>query len=566
MKNLTRTAVNVFAVIEDFRQGSSDILAGLTPFFEPLLSEARGKIFDPSEFASIVRATYKWNFTSDIAEEFVPRFVSLGWLTADDPNRDNGPYTITTEDRAVTEKESLILARFDEIAQDFKEFAEGLSPLTALNRTAEDYKDMLIEWLLYVDAYSEANLDFEITTEKSKSGKLYQKVDIPRTTSLQNDDEYLCARFVEDAIKRDGQISETLCKVASVGLLTEVVQDFVRPSTAIQSSDLVVYLDAPIAMELIGVSGKAAQENILPIVKTLQSIGISVRIFSISIDEITRNLRAVLAETNRTGPTARALAQGSVLEAFVRAVADDPVPTLNEYGVAVTERSLKSNPAEQPYFDEERYQELYSGLTFQFDKPVAREHDASVTTFIMRMRKGRSSRDLFASKFVLLTRNGVFAQQAKRTCSDLAAMNPHSVPPVVHRRVLATAAWLRTGFSDDTAQVPKRLLLASCERVLSIKPNVVHAVKKFSENLNEDKAAQLDTLLAQDRSTQLLMDKTLGISQVVSSENISILFDEMISPYLDDQKADYEEQLKEARLQGKRDTAKERKKFKRPPR
>lgn len=554
--------MNVFAVIEDFRQGSSDILTGLTPFFEPLLLERYGQTFDPNTFAGTVRDRYKWNFTSDIAEELIPRFVSMGWLTADDNNRDSGPYTVTIPERQNTEAENRVLAQFESIAESFRSFAESLSPLTALNRSIEDYKDILIEWLLYVDAYSEANLDFTVETVQSETGKLYQRADIPRTTSLGNDDEYLCARFVEQAIEQDDKIAEVLCQIASIGLLTEVVQDFVRPTTAVDASDLIVYLDAPIAMEMIGVSGKAAQENVLPVIEALQSIGVAVRIFSISVDEISRNLRAVLAETNRTGPTARALAQGSVLEAFVRTVAANPISTLEEYGVDVTERSLTSNPGELSFFDNERYQELYTSLTFQFDKPAAREHDASVASFIVRMRRGRWSPDIFDAKYLLLTRNGIFAQQTKKACLGLAATNPRAVPPVVHRRVLATAAWLRTGLTQNAEQIPKRLLLASCERVLSIKPGVVRAVKKFSDELNEKKAAQLDTLLAQDRSAQLLMDKTLGVSQVVSAENISELFDEMVSPYLEDQKEEHEAHLKSVEQENKKKIAAERQKTK----
>lgn len=102
MKNLTRSALNVFAILENFKDGSSDILDSLAPFFEPILQQHRGELFVPEEFAMQVQNAYKWNFLPDIAEEFIPRFISRGWLQAANPNRPAGPYTISVGERALT--------------------------------------------------------------------------------------------------------------------------------------------------------------------------------------------------------------------------------------------------------------------------------------------------------------------------------------------------------------------------------------------------------------------------------------------------------------------------------
>lgn len=36
MRDLTKTAVNVYAILKDFRGETKDYLVGLLPFFEPL--------------------------------------------------------------------------------------------------------------------------------------------------------------------------------------------------------------------------------------------------------------------------------------------------------------------------------------------------------------------------------------------------------------------------------------------------------------------------------------------------------------------------------------------------
>lgn len=99
--------------------------------------------------------------------------------------------------------------------------------------------------------------------------------------------------------------------------------------------------------------------------------------------------------------------------------------------------------------------------------------------------------------------------------------------PAIHQRQLATAVWLRTGLSDSEPEIPRRYLLAACERVLELKKNVVDQVRTVARSLTPDKAQQLDLLLTQDRSAQLLMDKTLGATNVVNASNIEPLIDEM---------------------------------------
>jgi hypothetical protein len=156
-----------------------------------------------------------------------------------------------------------------------------------------------------------------------------------------------------------------------------------------------------------------------------------------------------------------------------------------------------------------------------------REHDCAIVTQIMRMRGGLNVSDIFQAKHVLLTRNALLAQSARKYCVDRDLMPSHSVSPAMHQRQLATAVWLRTGLGKGEDDVPRRYLLAACERVLELKKNVVDQVRIVARNLTPEKAEQLDLLLTQDRSVQVLMDKTLGLSNVVSSSNIEGLIDTM---------------------------------------
>jgi hypothetical protein len=121
----------------------------------------------------------------------------------------------------------------------------------------------------------------------------------------------------------------------------------------------------------------------------------------------------------------------------------------------------------------------------------------------------------------------LLCESAKQFCISGGLNAKTSVGPAIHQRQLATAIWLRTGLSDIQQDIPRRYLLAACERVLELKKSVVDQVRIISRTLTPEKAQQLDLLLTQDRSTQLLMDKTLGSSNVVNANNIEPLLEEM---------------------------------------
>ena len=508
--SLTRSTARIYGALTGLGNGSTDLLERLLPFFEPILRPIQGHVFDLDEFARNVRDAYKWNFNTDVVEVFVPRLVGAGWLTAVIPAVEQTNYTVTLPDQILNvEIEASAERQLRALAEKFQTFAVALDSFSPIPSTVEQFEEILIEWLLYVEAFSEKNLDFSTRTVKDPSGTLRQVVDVPRTTTLKDEETFLCARFVEHAIKSDPEASETLARIASIGLLTEVIQDFVKPNTPVETSNLAVYLDAPVAMEFLGVSGRAARENTEPVLAELQRIGASVRIFGQSVEEIGLNLKAVLGNPRPTGPTAQALARGEVLPDYVKQVSVNPGLFLEDAGIRVSHRTLDQYPNEHAYFSGEHRDEIYGALTFQ-QNYNARAHDADVTTLIMRRRRGYEERDIFKSRFLLMTRNGLLAQLVRRRCVESGLIAPSSIPPVVHRRVVTASMWLRTGLGASDLEMPKRLLLANCERVLAIRPSVVDAVKRLTDALgDEEKVRQLDVLVNQHRSAQMLMHRCL---------------------------------------------------------
>lgn len=429
----------------------------------------------------------------------------------------------------MAENEIRIGQRLSAAIEEFQAFVSKLSPLSLASKTTDEWSDILVEWLVSIDAYTEDVLRHHAITATKNEGQIGLSVVQPEGGRLGTDEKYLCARFVKHLADKSSPYLADLCKIASVGLLTEVIQDFQKPTTHVNRTSLVVHLDAPVALDLLGVSGLSAQENIRPLIVQLQAIGAQVRIFRNSIEELTRVLSAMLARppSQRTGPTADALRRNQTSEAYVRSVISNPDQELRRFNILVTDRSLAQFPNEHAFFPKEIYDEFYSRIRWQLEN-APRTHDASVVAFVMRMRGANNSPDIFSSRHILITRNGILAQSTRRFCLDRDLINRRSCPPVIHQRQLATAIWLRTGFNTgESAEIPRRYLLAACERVLELKKSVVDQVRLAARGLTPEKAEQLELLLTQDRSTQILMDQTLGMSHLVSSTNVDALVDTM---------------------------------------
>jgi hypothetical protein len=94
MSAVTRHALRVYSALAELKGNSEDILDALIRFFEPVLEVMNGKVFDPALFAVGVQKLYRWRFTADIAENFIPRLVRKGFLVRHTGSRRQGVYTV----------------------------------------------------------------------------------------------------------------------------------------------------------------------------------------------------------------------------------------------------------------------------------------------------------------------------------------------------------------------------------------------------------------------------------------------------------------------------------------
>lgn len=549
MSLLTQRALRVYSVLNSYNAESGDVLDSLLPFFEPILAKLTGTDFNPQLFAKHVSETYRWNFTADVAEEFIPRFKARGWIKQTSFGKNVSHYTVSYDDPKGLKAASIpndVESLLPKIVREFRSLISKLSPLFEVSKTDDELSNILVEWLVSIDAYSEDILHSKVMKTNTIGSTIGLSIDLEEGDCLASEDKYLCARFIKVLFQKKSPLLKDLCRIASIGLLTEVIQDFQKPVSRVNKTSVNVYLDGPIALDLLGTSGREAAASIRPLVERLRAIGASVRIFRVSVEEMTNALEAVLKRpiTDRTGPTADALRRNEAIEPYVRAVAAGPAEFLTKYGVSIVDRALDQYPGEHEHFSKDQYNELLGRMNWHIEF-WPREHDSYLITQIMRMRRSTQTRDLFQTKHIAITKNARLSQLSRVFGMEKGLLSQNSIPAIIHQRQLATAIWLRTGMTDEDADIPKRMLLAACEKVLELKKGVVDQVRYIARSLTTDAAEQIEMLLTQDRSAQVLMDKTLGVSSVVNASNMPALIEDMRKSLVADIEAESKAEIKE---------------------
>jgi hypothetical protein len=544
---LSAKAVRVFATVEVLRDSQADVRHALATLFEPDLAAFNGELFDPAKLATLINREYRLGLTADVIAGFVEIFKERGWLKQVLANERSAFVVDCGLDASVPQDQSRFQSQAAEVAGEFREFISAISPLSQVKRSDEELIDDLVDWLMQLDRASEGEM--RAVAASYKVGKrMFLDLSDPIESNAPSEAAFLSARFIDHLFRTKSKHTTFLVELGEVGLITEVVRDFQKPTAAVKKTDLLIYLDAPLAMDFLGLSGSAQQENIASILSGVTALGGKIRIFRQSVQEMQAALSAVLARpvADRTGPTAEALRRREVLEAYVRQVASNPDRALEIAKITILDQSLEAFPNEHKYFSREAVDLLYAQIGW-VREDAARFHDASIAALAMRKRTGRTSSDLFETKHVVVTRNPTFPSLARRIAREFNYIGPNHVGPLIHQRQLATALWLRVGARTDQ-EIPRRYILSACRRVLTLRKNIVEKVHQLKSNLSEQQASQLELLLSENRSTQVLMDKTMGSAALIDSSNIGLLLEEMRKAQIEEHTKQSNAKLKETEV------------------
>jgi hypothetical protein len=127
MSTVTRHALRVYSALSGLKGSGDDVLDALIPFFEPILEVMNGKIFDPRLFAVGVQKLYRWRFTADIAEHFIPRLLRKDYLIRHAASAGKAVYTVKFSPQPPSTENLPVSELLKQIVDEFVKFPARIS-------------------------------------------------------------------------------------------------------------------------------------------------------------------------------------------------------------------------------------------------------------------------------------------------------------------------------------------------------------------------------------------------------------------------------------------------------
>lgn len=491
-------------------KNSQDFYANLLPFFEPFVAARRKKVFSVAEMMDYSRRELLLPISDDIAALFISKMVNIGWLSPEARGEDSSLYRCVYNEQVVND-ETLV-----EIERELSRLIQALRKfLLDVEAPFEQLSDRQLEDVFLKFLVSQMGSGGESPSESESS-----PTDRPNDVRI----EYWIARFISHCAMREPDKFKIIQKLGGIALVSEALVELRSPTFGGKSKkDLFLYIDGPLLMDYMGLSGKRHKENAGFVIDRMREMGFQFGCFRHTCDEVRDNLFGVLQRSpaERTGPTGIALNAKEVREDFVSLVCGNVEHYVKELTrITVFPQRKEQFKHQDKFMPDSVYFRLSERMPSQ--TPVARERDAESIAIVMRRRAGHESNNVFESKFILLTSNPRLVAGANEILREHRVMTQSRaiVGPAVHQRVLAGLLFANFGVADRT-EASRRQLLAACARVVALRPRVLERVRQQVGLLkSQEERAIFDALVIQPRASEVLMDYAVGQGKTISPENI----------------------------------------------
>jgi hypothetical protein len=282
--------------------------------------------------------------------------------------------------------------------------------------------------------------------------------------------------------------------------------------------DTIFILDAPILLDMLGFGGPSRKMSIDGCLKILRERGGRVATLGHCLEEMTDIFNEILEQPGpqRHGLIGDALRSNPALAERARQVAGEPGKAVKAANVDVLLFD-RNSPMNQGHFPDALIDRFAQCAAWRGQaEQMQRYRDAWSVACIMRRRQNDHSHDVFQSKFVMLTRNGTFAEFSRAFVRANLGVPASACGPVVDTKTLAASVWMRFG-SAEYSDLPRTYLMCACDRILATDGDLLsRAARKLSQLEGQEIAA---ALLSSERAVLDLVVSTGGSADVLDGAN-----------------------------------------------
>lgn len=521
---LPHSALLFMAAVEEARLSAQGPFRAIAPLFRIALEPQRGQFLNVTQVTANLEPLLGNNFTEHALEAFVPQLVKMGWLVEERAGDGKAAYRVPNNLQSFDEHEATegSLKKLERLYSAFIDFLEVHAPLLKLTLTAEEFHWKLFKWATSLDGSNKEKVKAEAEKLLSGSKPSIRDAFLDEPQRLNEIDRTLSVEFAGFTKWLAMHGRPELADVASLtelGLAVEFLEELQRPSANQTLKVATTFvLDAPVLLDLLGLSGPAREDSIKRCLHALTDHGAHVVTLAHCLDELSDILSTVLdrPEGRRYGLTGDAMRANPALVRRATAVARQPdqAAKLAHVEVLVFDRS---SPLNSSYFSDEMIDAFRKAASWHdIYKTEQRERDAMSIAFVMRRRQGRAHSEVFETPFVLITRNSTFTRFAERFSKANLSAPDYAFGPAIETKTLAAIVWIRFG-SAAGPDLPQAHLISACDRILASNGELLRKAEARLKDLQGEDGA--NALLSSQQAVLDLVISTGGSPDVLSAAN-----------------------------------------------
>lgn len=390
-----------------------------------------------------------------------------------------------------------------------------------LKAIAEAFRKFLSsEGDLLTATYSDAEI-YELL-RKGAIGSLFPRL-YETDGNYKSDDQYVFSRFVESVRTAAPLILDAIVKLRRAAIVCDLILHMQAPKQPPKNAQpITVYIDAPLVMDIIGLSGKQRQDFSRRLLDGFKQLNFTPMINRDMIFEIGNNIKALLKTEpgRRFGPTADAIRHKELSPTYVEAALERVEPMVQDAGITI-DRNFPSHTSHSAITDELE-QALFSKLQSHYNSLDAASRDAKTVRGVFGRRGDARPMDMYSSRAFFLTGNEMVATVSNRFFRDQIGYTERNFPVVISRSTAAALTDAIVGVASAGNMTLQDLLINAADAT-QYDPDVMIRIEDKLRSMTPNEASDLAVLLSSTDYSQLAMDMMRGNARNVSVQSVQQL-------------------------------------------
>jgi hypothetical protein len=433
-----------------FVKGARSAIDCLQPFVLFALAQLDGKAYEPELVIGFLADNYQLSIPRYMLEDMVPSMIRLGALKRQDIANIVTCHNVIKDEPGSGSDLDFSLDQISEAEEALVAFArrEGNEkPFSSTN-----WGEALIKFFLA-----------DTAGQESKSATV-EGLLVSDTAYFDNK---IVANFVIEAHKNGSSVYQTIEKIFYGVLVSEFLVRIENTGNKAEYSGLNVIYDTTVLLRILGTSGNYLRTATLEMHEVLQDLGCQTYYYNHNYSELLNVLDYIVQAYGTDAPmnaeTQQAFEAGEVTVGKVAMLFTGPDVALGALGITEHPETYEDRKQdefqinERDFADELRRKGKYRAGT------AAPDYDAKSLGLTMRLRRGKTTRNVASAQAIMVTHNPLFAHRSRRHLIQEGILSPRAIGPVLTVGQMTTVGWLANEIVYEPKRVSKELI-ANCYR------------------------------------------------------------------------------------------------------